>query len=142
MRECRKCREGKPRSEFYRERRRRDGLDPVCKECRREAARERHRRLMDTDPEWRIRERARGRRKANAAYTPARQRAKRRRHPKRDRARRILNYHVRKGNVQKPDRCEDCGRDDLRMEAHHDDYDRPLDVDWLCSLCHGKTERV
>lgn len=31
--------------------------------------------------------------------------------------------------------CEVCGSTD-RLEAHHDDYDRPLDVRWFCRLHH------
>lgn len=31
--------------------------------------------------------------------------------------------------------CEKC--DELEVEAHHDDYEKPLDVNWLCVPCHG-----
>jgi hypothetical protein len=34
-----------------------------------------------------------------------------------------------------PKPCEVCGTT-VRVQAHHEDYDRPLDVRWLCQLHH------
>lgn len=33
--------------------------------------------------------------------------------------------------------CEDCGST-FRVEAHHNDYSRQLDVVWYCKHCHDK----
>jgi hypothetical protein len=50
-----------------------------------------------------------------------------------EQARHRLQYAVRKGWVIKPNTCT-CGNP--RVEAHHMDYDKPLDVIWRCSRCH------
>ena len=33
-----------------------------------------------------------------------------------------------------------CGSDDV--QAHHADYAKPLDVEWLCTQCHAKLHRA
>jgi len=43
---------------------------------------------------------------------------------------------LQKGDLVRPTKCSVCGSSDRRIEAHHDDYDKPYDVRWLCSRCH------
>lgn len=48
-------------------------------------------------------------------------------------ARSILNHYLRDNHIdRKP--CEVCGNS--KTEAHHDDYDKSLEVRWLCFKCH------
>ncbi len=35
--------------------------------------------------------------------------------------------------------CEVCG--DPKTDGHHEDYSRPLEVRWLCRLCHARAHR-
>ena len=44
------------------------------------------------------------------------------------------------GRVTEPDRCETCGIE-AALDAHHDDYTKPLEVRWLCRDCHAAHHR-
>lgn len=58
--------------------------------------------------------------------------------PRKNRARANLRYAVKAGKVERKP-CEVCGAESA--EAHHDDYDRQLDVRWLCRPCHVQEHR-
>ncbi len=52
---------------------------------------------------------------------------------KRNRARYLLRWAIIKGNIiRKP--CQICGN--LDSEGHHPNYDKPLEVIWLCKSHH------
>jgi hypothetical protein len=45
---------------------------------------------------------------------------------------------VDSGNIAKPEKCQECGCTDKRIEGAHYDYGAALDVRWLCKSCHVK----
>lgn len=51
-------------------------------------------------------------------------------------ARLCLNNALKGGIISKPMNCSKCGRI-LKLTAHHKDYMKPLEVEWLCYECHG-----
>lgn len=60
--------------------------------------------------------------------------------PLKVRARKIVSYHVQKGNMTRPSKCSRCLKE-CKTEAHHEDYTKPLDIVWLCKLCHAEEHR-
>lgn len=61
------------------------------------------------------------------------------RNPVHEAARRAVQVAIRAGRlVRQP--CEKCGAD--KAHAHHDDYDRPLEVRWLCRKHHDEHHRL
>lgn len=59
-------------------------------------------------------------------------------HPKRVWAHKALHSGIRRGLVERQP-CEVCGSEPT--DAHHDDYDRPLTVRWLCRRHHKAAHR-
>jgi hypothetical protein len=60
-----------------------------------------------------------------------------------DRAQGRLEKAVLRGVIVRPKKCEKCGDEPplmkdgrSRIQAHHPDYSKPLEVRWLCQRCH------
>lgn len=125
MKKCFKCGQAKPLADFYRHKKMADGHLNKCKECTR--ADVASHRMQNVD---RIRayDRARGARQAPEYLV-----SYRKTHPKAARAHRMVAYHVRAGNLMRQP-CEVCGS--INSVAHHDDYDKPLVVRWMCQAHH------
>lgn len=131
---CFKCGEVKSLAAFYRHKMMADGHLNKCKECakadvRRHRAESPNPRAYDRkryreDPERRrkIAESAERRRKANPGKVNAQQRVRR---------------AVKSGKLERPSTCSRCGEGG-RIEGHHHDYSKPLEVEWLCARCHRR----
>ena len=77
--------------------------------------------------------------------TGERQKRNRAKHPEKFKARSMLNNAVISGKMIKPVACDSCSRLSTRIEGHHPDYAKPLEVIWLCNSCHvqeHKNEKV
>lgn len=144
---CSKCGEVKPRSDYFRERRSRDGLRSCCKTCHQAGVKESHARHADAYHERNVRQ-SRGRTREDRNRHKAtwrekyrernveRQRAFRRDNPEKASAWIAVASAIRNGSLKRADACQRCGAKDSWLEASHDDYARPLDVEWLCACCH------
>lgn len=53
---------------------------------------------------------------------------------KRANCRSYANVYSKRGMIVKKYECESCGGPN--PEKHHPDYDKPLEVQWLCRKCH------
>jgi hypothetical protein len=53
-----------------------------------------------------------------------------------------LNYAVFKGEIQRGSCCQICGDVTDAIQGHHYDYNKPLEVIWLCTACHGYLHRI
>lgn len=54
---------------------------------------------------------------------------------KKSNARRAVFYAIKTGKLIRPDYCSRCSVP-CQPEADHHDYDKKLDVTWLCKSCH------
>lgn len=147
--ECCRCERWRSESEFHRDKRKLNGLDSRCRECRPIVAAEYYRRRNKeaervTSNKWRAANRKKVRRLDRERYQRHRDEIKadrkeyRRKNPEKIKAQLAVNHAVRSGKLRRPAYCEICGARSEHIEGHHDSYDRDrwLVVTWLCSSCH------
>lgn len=127
---CPRCGESKPSSGFHKDKHRANGITAYCAQCRNE----RFRQEVPKNRAYHT-ERVRRERAAN----PRGQRAAARRQaelkPKAVYAIGVIRNEIKRGRLQRQP-CEVCGN--KYSHGHHDDYDKPLSVRWLCPVHHAE----
>lgn len=126
MKRCFKCNTIKPLTDFYKHSKMADGHLGKCKECTKSDVRK-HRFENDSVREY---DSKRGSRRSYEKIKEYRES-----NPKKYKAHTMVGNAVRDGKLIKADCCEECGSD-FSLNAHHDDYNYPLSVRWLCSRCY------
>jgi hypothetical protein len=122
---CFKCGEVKLLSEFHKHKQMRDGHLNKCKDCAIKDSKDHRANNID---KVRAYDRARGNRQSTGYLKEYRKN-----NPKKYRATNMINNAVRSGRLHS-ESCVICG--EIKTVAHHDDYDKPLNVRWLCQAHH------
>lgn len=131
MKKCTRCGSEKTVAEFNRNRTSKDGLQTRCKSCQIEANRE----WSHRNPEAR-RAASRVQYQRELVRFGARRKSKQS-DPVKHRAHVAVENAVKDCRLFRPAVCESCGASGRAIQAHHHDYAKPLDVQWLCAPCHG-----
>lgn len=145
---CFKCKVAKPVSEFYRHPQMGDRLIGKCKECTKLDVRANYRKRVDYYRAYE-RERANLPHRVEARKEYAQSEAGRiagrrggaafvKRYPYKKRATTMVSNAIKAGKMERKP-CEVCGAE--KVEAHHPDYTKPLEVMWLCKPHHTEWHR-
>lgn len=138
MKTCFKCHCEKPLFEFYKHRAMADGHLNKCKDCTKaDVGKHRAKNLERVRAYDRERSNLPHRKESNRRVT-ANWRAEQ---PKRRAAQVAVGNAVRDGRLTPWPTCAmpECS---AKPEAHHPDYDRPLDVVWLCHAHHKQAHAI
>lgn len=130
MKKCFKCGVEKQLDEFYKHPQMKDGRVNKCKECNKKDVRDNRSKNLDYYRDYDNR-----RFKENGSRSRP-SKAYRKDNPKKYWAHTALSNAVRDGKIVRPQSCDQCGENHRSIHGHHDDYDKPLDVRWLCPPCH------
>lgn len=124
---CIGCKKVLPLTNYYRAKESRDGHGGRCRVCTADDYNRRHRARRGVAGNVGDKERRILKHSHAASLRPGRMEAYA-----------AVQDAVRRGTlVRQP--CSSCGVEPA--QAHHESYERPLDVTWLCARCHNRLHR-
>lgn len=81
------------------------------------------------------------RKKESAYYKQWYEQSGRKRNRIHQRAQNMVAYAIKQGILVRPENCQCCNKK-AKIQAHHQDYSKPLQVLWLCQPCHKLEHQV
>ncbi len=151
MKKCKKWREEKLPEGFYANKQKVDGCFNICKEC-----------YLKHCAIYRDQNRKKYRKKSHLENMNEEQKAKRTEYSKewiaknREKWNAYFHYHdggkknkakhavVKIRKKKQPEKCSICNIkiEPSKIHGHHPNYDKPFDIVWCCSRCHGRIHRI
>ncbi len=128
MKTCKDCGTQKDDSDFY-------GIQGECKDCTKKRVSKNYRTRLDYYKKYDVIRNKDPKRKALRLKSQQKQRKA---HPEKYTARRKTFRAIQAGILTK-EPCQVCGK--RKVEAHHEDYFKPLKVIWLCKKHHAEADR-
>mgnify|MGYP001569443019 CR=1 FL=1 len=130
-RKCAICKKIKSLSLFYINRSKAIGHSYRCKDCERIIYRDRRLKHIEV---FKRRERDHYKRHKDEIARKGKRRYQKAKY--KYSARGKVRRAIYKGILNKPKWCSICLKVTNQLDAHHDDYKKPLVVRWLCKCCH------
>ena len=146
MKKCYGCKTVKERNAFAKHKGKLDGLQTRCRECAKkysELYRVKNKEKVKANSDlWYQNNKERKKestcrwRKANPEKVKAISAKQVKNSPEKVSARNELHKAMLRGVITKPLCCSECWATGI-IHGHHPDYDKPLEVVWLCPQCHS-----
>ena len=133
--ECFKCKTIKSITEFYKHSMMADGHLNKCKTCAKEDVEKHRKQNLERIREY---DRTRGKLPHRIQLAAEVTKAWRAEDTRRQKAHTAVAKAIRSGVLTR-EPCVRCGA--TKSEGHHEDYDKPLDVMWLCTPCHKQRHK-
>jgi len=148
MKFCYICNKHKASNDFHVNNRSKDGLQSRCKSCKHNYQMSRKHLTRVYDAKYRRDnkehlDKIRLEYRKTSKYKESHKRGVanyRKNNPEIYKAYKLVQVAKKNGTlIVKP--CKSCGSE-KNVHAHHHDYSKPLDVEWMCASCHGKEHRT
>ena len=149
---CKKCGKEKSINDFYVHKKMADGHLSFCKECVKKRVAEHRQKNIERIREYdrnRINQKERRIKEYEAIKKDVKRYEKYRKSKEKwaklnrnkRKAHNKLKRALQKGIILKPNKCQICRKTNCNIYGHHYDYNKPLNVIWVCSECHGKLHK-
>lgn len=142
---CGHCKIEKPITEFSASKKMKFGVQHYCRPCSNLRSYICRTKRQKNDPLYyeKINNRSRVYRAKNPRKAYETVKKCRENNPRKEYLRRFTRLLVLLGMIEEPTCCEDCKTQMpfSKLQGHHEDYNNPYWVFWLCARCHGARHR-